>query len=178
MQRWPNDELQFVCHPQLIRLGCVAACNRQQRMQWPKIIKIRAWVIGRKWTNQDCWCITSTAEHGYTDYRDYDTWMRWCMDTGWRWRCYTVDDVLLGHLRLHYPKAQSLTAVRYLNIVADQVLPFMATVFLAGDGHYQQDNALCHNASIVKEQLEEHDSEFLLMPWPPNSPDMNHEPFD
>ncbi len=50
----------------------------------------------------------------------------------------------------------------------------MATVFLAGDGHYQQDNAPCHKARIVKEQFEEHDGEFLLMPWPPNSPDMNH----
>lgn len=96
--------------------------------------------------------------------RDYDTWMHLCMDTGWWWRCYAVDDVFLGHLRPHYPKAQSLTAVRYRNIVADQVLPFMATVFLAGDGHYQQDNVLCHNASIVKQQFKEHDGEFMLMP--------------
>ncbi len=65
--------------------------------------------------------------------------------------------------------AQSLTAVRYRNIVADQVHPFTATVFLAGDSHYQRDNA----ARIVKERFEEHDNKFMLMPWPPNSPDMN-----
>lgn len=36
---------------------------------------------------------------------------------------------------------QSLTSVLYLNIVADQVHPFMTTVFLASDGVYQPDNA-------------------------------------
>lgn len=55
-----------------------------------------------------------------------------------------------------------MTAVRYLNIADDQVHPFMATVFPAGDGRYQQDIALCHTARYVKEGLEEHGGEFLL----------------
>uniref|UniRef100_A0A671SMV4 Tc1-like transposase DDE domain-containing protein n=1 Tax=Sinocyclocheilus anshuiensis TaxID=1608454 RepID=A0A671SMV4_9TELE len=49
----------------------------------------------------------------------------------------------------------------------------MATVFLASDGHCQQHNVTCHTARTVKEWFEEHDGEFLLMLWPPNSPDMN-----
>lgn len=43
---------------------------------------------------------------------------------------------------------------------------FMATVFPAGDDHYQQDNVTCHTARIAKESFEEHEGEFLLMAWP------------
>lgn len=71
------------------------------------------------------------------------------------------------------PIEQSLTSVRYLNMVADQVHPFMATVFPAGDGVYQQDNAPCHKGRIVMDWFEEHSSDFQVMSWPPNSPDMN-----
>ena len=60
-----------------------------------------------------------------------------------------------------------------MNIVADQVHPFMTTVFLAGDGVYQQDNAPCHKGRIVREWFEEHSSDFQVMSWLPNSPDIN-----
>ncbi|KAJ8254683.1 hypothetical protein GJAV_G00196010 [Gymnothorax javanicus] len=67
----------------------------------------------------------------------------------------------------------SLTPDAYLNIVADQVHPFMATVFPDGDGFFQQDGGPCCTAQSVQEWFEEHDAEFKLLPWPPNSPDLN-----
>ena len=45
----------------------------------------------------------------------------------------------------------TLTHATYLNIVADQVHPFMATVFPDGTGLFQQDNVPCHTVKIVQE---------------------------
>uniref|UniRef100_A0AAY5KPB9 Tc1-like transposase DDE domain-containing protein n=1 Tax=Esox lucius TaxID=8010 RepID=A0AAY5KPB9_ESOLU len=67
----------------------------------------------------------------------------------------------------------NLTDAAYLNIVADQLHPFMAMVFPDGSGLFQQDNSPCHTAHIVREWFEEHDEEFKVLPWPPNSPDLN-----
>ncbi|GBM98327.1 Transposable element Tc1 transposase [Araneus ventricosus] len=68
---------------------------------------------------------------------------------------------------------QTMKAANYLNIIADQLHPYMAFVFPAGNGIFQQDNAPCHKARIVLEWFEEHTHEFHLMSWPPNSPDLN-----
>ncbi|GBL98023.1 Transposable element Tc1 transposase [Araneus ventricosus] len=68
---------------------------------------------------------------------------------------------------------QTMKAANYLNIIADQLHPYMAFVFPTGNGIFQQDNAPCHKARIVLEWFEEHTDEFHLMSWPPNSPDFN-----
>ncbi|MCJ8738877.1 hypothetical protein PDJAM_G00040730 [Pangasius djambal] len=49
----------------------------------------------------------------------------------------------------------------------------MATVFPNVRGLFQQDDAPCLTADIVQEQFEEHDKEFKVLTWPPNSPDLN-----
>ncbi|GBN50616.1 hypothetical protein AVEN_221035-1 [Araneus ventricosus] len=66
-----------------------------------------------------------------------------------------------------------MKAANYLNIIADQLHPYMALVFPTGNGIFQQNNAPCHKAWIVLEWFEEHTDEFHLMSWPPNSPDLN-----
>ncbi|GFV13316.1 transposable element Tc3 transposase [Trichonephila clavipes] len=38
---------------------------------------------------------------------------------------------------------------------------------------YQQDNAKCHTAGSVRVGFEEPQEEFTVLPWPPNSPDLN-----
>ncbi|GFV99621.1 transposable element Tcb1 transposase [Trichonephila clavipes] len=68
---------------------------------------------------------------------------------------------------------QTMNTTGYLNIIADQLHPYMVSVFPAGNGMFQQDNASCHKAKIVLELFQEHDAEFQLMSWPPNSPDLN-----
>ena len=67
------------------------------------------------------------------------------------------------------PVDGNLTCVTYLNIVADQVHPFMAMVFPDGRGLFQQDNAPCPTAHIVREWFEEHDEVFTVLPWPPDT---------
>ncbi|GBM29530.1 hypothetical protein AVEN_212249-1 [Araneus ventricosus] len=46
---------------------------------------------------------------------------------------------------------QTMNAANYLNIIADQLHPYMAFVFPTGNGIFQQDNAPCHKAQIVLE---------------------------
>ncbi len=61
----------------------------------------------------------------------------------------------------------------YLSIVADHVHPFMTTVYPSSDDYFQQDNAPCHKAQIISDWFLEHDNEFTLLKWPPQSPDLN-----
>ncbi|GFX14712.1 transposable element Tc1 transposase [Trichonephila clavipes] len=68
---------------------------------------------------------------------------------------------------------QSMNTTGYLNIIADQLHPYMASVFPAENGMFQQDNAPCHKAKIVLEWFQEHDAEFQLLSWPLNSPNLN-----
>ena len=49
----------------------------------------------------------------------------------------------------------------------------MASVFQIGNGIFQHDKAPYHNARSVLEGFQEYGAEFQLMPWPPNSPDLN-----
>ncbi|XP_053480566.1 intraflagellar transport protein 122 homolog isoform X3 [Ictalurus furcatus] len=67
----------------------------------------------------------------------------------------------------------TLTRTTYQNIAADQVHPFMATVFPNSSGLFQLDNALCYTAYIVQEWFEEHDQRFKVLILPPNSQDLN-----
>ncbi|GBM81412.1 hypothetical protein AVEN_250806-1 [Araneus ventricosus] len=67
----------------------------------------------------------------------------------------------------------TLNSCAYLSIVADQVHPYMATVYPANNDVFQLDNATYHVSKIVRAWLEEHDEELQLLPWPQNSTDFN-----
>jgi len=71
------------------------------------------------------------------------------------------------------PNGQFLNATAYQRIVSDHVNPFMATMYPSSDGDFQQDNAPCHKAWIISNWLLEHDNEFTVLKWPPQSPDLN-----
>ncbi len=60
-----------------------------------------------------------------------------------------------------------------MSIFADHVHPFMSTVYPSSDVYFQQDNAPCHKAQIISDWFLEHDNEFTLLKWPPQSPDLN-----
>ncbi len=49
----------------------------------------------------------------------------------------------------------------------------MTTVYASSDGYFQQDNVPCHKAQIISDWFLEHDNEFTLLKWPPQSPDLN-----
>ncbi len=65
-----------------------------------------------------------------------------------------------------------LNTTVYLSIVADHLHPFMTTVYHLLM-YFQQDNAPCHKAQIISDWFLEHDNEFTLLKWPPQSPDLN-----
>ena len=52
---------------------------------------------------------------------------------------------------------QIMNATGHLNIIADQLHPYMDYVFPAGNGMFQQENVPCHKVKIVKEWFQEHD---------------------
>ncbi len=71
------------------------------------------------------------------------------------------------------PIEHHLNATAYLSIVADNVHPFMTTVYQSSDGYFQQENAPCHKAQIISDWFLEHNNEFTLLKWPPQSPYLN-----
>ncbi len=75
-------------------------------------------------------------------------------------------------LGLLAPIEHRLNTTVYLSIVADHVHPFMTTVYHLLM-YFQQDNAPCHKAQIIPDWFLEHDNEFTLLKWPPQSPDLN-----
>ncbi len=70
------------------------------------------------------------------------------------------------------PIEHRLNTTVYLSIVSDHVHPFMTTVYHLLM-YFQQDNAPCHKAQIISDWSLNHDNEFTLLKWPPQSPDLN-----
>uniref|UniRef100_G1Q3L6 Tc1-like transposase DDE domain-containing protein n=1 Tax=Myotis lucifugus TaxID=59463 RepID=G1Q3L6_MYOLU len=68
---------------------------------------------------------------------------------------------------------QRLNSTTYLSMVVDQVHPNMLMAYPNRDSFFQQDNASCHGAHIVQEWFQEHEGDFTLLRWPPQSPDLN-----
>ncbi len=91
--------------------------------------------------------------------------------SGWWW-CNGVGDIFWHTLGPLVPIKHRLNATVYLSIVADHVHPFMTTVYHLLM-YFQQDNAPCHKAQIISDWFLEHDNEFTLLKWPPQSPDLN-----
>ncbi len=76
-------------------------------------------------------------------------------------------------LGLLVPIEHCLNPTAYLSIVTDHVHPFMTTMYPSSEGHFQQANTPCHKAQIISGWFLEHDNEFTLLKWPPQSPDLN-----
>ncbi len=88
---------------------------------------------------------------------------------GWWWWCNGVGGIFVAHF---VPLEHRLNTTVYLSIVADHVHPFMTTVYHLLM-YFQQDNAPCHKDQIISDWFLEHDNEFTLLKWPPQSPDLN-----
>ncbi len=82
-------------------------------------------------------------------------------------------DIFLAHFGPLVPIEHRLNSTAYLSIVADHVHPFMTTVYPSSDDYFQQDNTPCHKAQIISDWFLEHDNEFTLLKWSPQSPDLN-----
>ncbi len=94
--------------------------------------------------------------------------LQFAQASGCWWWC-----IFLAHFGPLVPIEHCLNATAYLSIVAEHVHPFMTKVYPSSDGYFQQDNAPCHKAQIISDWFLEHDNEFTLLKWPPQSPDLN-----
>ncbi|GBM93554.1 hypothetical protein AVEN_153783-1 [Araneus ventricosus] len=68
---------------------------------------------------------------------------------------------------------EATKSVSSSSVLADHVHPYMRIIFPQNDGIYQLDNARCHTSRSVCAWFEEHQDEFIVLPWPANSPDLN-----
>ena len=104
------------------------------------------------------------------------TRMHWGKTTSWWRECDALGNVLLGNPgsghsferqfdTCHLPKHRCRPGTPLQNT--------KAMVFPDGSGLFQQDNAPCRTAHIVREWFEEHDEMFTVLLWPPNFPDIN-----
>ncbi|MCI4380731.1 hypothetical protein PGIGA_G00243310 [Pangasianodon gigas] len=142
------------CRP--VRLPMLTHVHRRKHLQWA--CEHQNWTMEQwkkvAWSDESrllpgayaslTWGRDGTRIH----YRKKASWRRQCDARGsvmlWAMFCWETlgpgihVDVTLRH-------------TNYLNIVAGQVKPFMATVFPNGSGIFQQDNAPCHTAEIVQE---------------------------
>ncbi len=70
------------------------------------------------------------------------------------------------------PIEYRLNTTVYLSIVADHVHPFMTKVFPSSDATSSRIMHR-HKTQIISDWFLEHDNEFTLPKWPPQSPDLN-----
>ncbi|GFX33102.1 transposable element Tcb1 transposase [Trichonephila clavipes] len=62
---------------------------------------------------------------------------------------------------------------KYASVLSDHVYPFMRIVFPLDGCIYQQDIADCHTTYGVRAWFKEHQDQFIVLPCPENSPDLN-----
>ncbi len=162
------------------RVPLLSAKNRKRRRQFAKAHQ--NWTI-KDWKNV-AWSDESRFLRWHSDGRvriwqkNMKTWIHPALSQRFRpggggvmvWGIFSWHT--LGPL---VPIEHCLNATAYLSIVADHVHPFMTTVYPSSDGYFQQDNAPCHKAQIISDWFLEHDNDFTLLKWPPQSPDLNRE---
>ncbi len=92
-------------------------------------------------------------------------------DCWWGW-CNGVGGIFLAHfgpLRTNWVSFKRHSLPEYCCWPCPS---FMTTVYHLLM-YFQQDNAPCHKAQIISDWFLEHDNEFTLLKWSPQSPDLN-----
>ncbi|GFT74043.1 transposable element Tcb2 transposase [Trichonephila clavipes] len=65
------------------------------------------------------------------------------------------------------------TAMRYLDMLVDQMHPEMLHFHPDGDGYFMENNATIHHDSSVRNWFPEHQSDFQHLLWKPHSSNLN-----
>ncbi len=93
--------------------------------------------------------------------------------SGWWWWCNGVGDIFLAHfgsLCTNWASIKHHSLPEYCCWPCPSLYDYSVT---SSYGYFQQDNAPCHKAQIISDCFLEHDNEFTLLKWPPQSPDLN-----
>ncbi len=155
------------------RVPLLSAKNRTQRLQFAQAHK--------NWTIKDCknvaWSDESRFLLQHSDGRDR-IWRKEheSMDlngSGWWWWCNGVGDIFLAHfgpLKTNWASFKCHSLPEYCCWPCPSLYDYSVPIFWC---YFQQDNAPCHKAQIISDWFLEHDNEFTLLKWPPQSPNLN-----
>lgn len=92
-----------------------------------------------------------------------------CFICSGRWWWYNDVDYLFWHIL-----GTLVRTVHRLNTtVADPVHRFMTTVYSSSNGCFQDNDEPCCKVQIISAWFLEHCNEFMVLKWPPQSPDLN-----
>ncbi len=89
------------------------------------------------------------------------------------WWCNGVGDIFLAHfgiLSTNWASFKRHSLPEYCCWPCPSLYDYSVPIFWC---YFQQDNAPCHKAQIISDWFLEHDNEFTLLKWPPQSPDLN-----
>ncbi len=96
-----------------------------------------------------------------------------CLNSsGCRW-CNGLGDIFLAHfgpLSTNWASFKRHSLLEYCCWPCPSLYDYSVHIFWC---YFQQDNAPCHKAQIISDWFLEHDNEFTLLKWPPQSPDLN-----
>ncbi len=84
-----------------------------------------------------------------------------------------VGDIFLahfGHLSTNWASFKHHSLPEYCCWPCPYLYDYSVPIFWC---YFQQDNAPCHKAQLISDWFLEHDNEFTLLKWPPQSPDLN-----
>nr|KAF6360105.1 hypothetical protein mMyoMyo1_011063 [Myotis myotis] len=161
-----------------VRTPLLSAVTKIKRLQFAKEHKY--WTVEHwkkvMWSDESCFQLHPADGRVRIWGKQHESMHPTCISTTLQagggsvmvWGMFSWHD--LGPL-IHVEQRPNSTT--YLSIIADQVHPIMLMAYPNGDGFFQQDNALCHGAHNVQEWFQEHEGDFTLLRWPPQSPDLN-----
>ncbi len=157
------------------RVPLLSAKNRKRRIQFTQ--------VHQNWTIEDCknvaWSDESRFLLRHSDgrvriwHKEHESMDPSCFVSMVQAGGVIVWGMFSWHtLGPFIPIEHRLKATAYLSIIADHIISLwlQCTIFWC---YFQQDNAPCHTAQIISDWFLEHDNEFTLLKWPPQSPDLN-----
>ncbi len=154
------------------RVPLLSAKNRKRRIQFTQTHQ--NWTIEDwkdvAWSDESRFLLQYSDVGSEFDVKNMKSWIypAFLNGSGCWWWCNGVGDIVLAHL---VPIEHRLNSTAYLSIVAD-VHPFMTTVYPSSDATSSRIMHR-HRAQIISDWFLEHDNEFTLLKWPPQSPDLN-----
>ncbi len=93
--------------------------------------------------------------------------------SGWWFWCNGVGDIFLAHfgpLSTNWASFKHHSLPEYYCCPCPSLYDYSVLIFWC---YFQQDNAPRYKAQIISDWFLEHDNEFTLLKWPPQSPDLN-----
>jgi len=151
--------------------------NSTRRIQFPQ--------DHQNWTIQDCknvaWSDESRFLLQHSDVgsefgvKNMKAWIILpCLNgSGWCWWCNGVGDIFLAHFGVfstNWASFKHHSLPEYCCWPCPSLYDYSVPIFWC---YFQQDNAPCHKAQIISDWFLEHENEFTLLKWPPQSPDLN-----